>query len=251
LSRTCSKSLRPDGGTDSSRQTYDAGMDPLTVLAETALFRGFPTDQLEPLVTNVKARSFPRASTIFREGDPGNVLYVIVSGQVKIGHIGRGGEEIVYAVLLPGDSFGELALFDERSVRSADAEAMEVTECLTLGREAFFSFLDTHPRAVRHLVTLFSTYIRAMDEAISEAAFLDIPGRVAKKLLDLSESQGEATSQGRRIRMRLTQRTLAGMVGASRENVNRALARLVAHGDIALDKGFITIVKAGELRKHV
>ncbi|MEO6796304.1 MAG: Crp/Fnr family transcriptional regulator [Candidatus Dormibacter sp.] len=224
-------------------------MNPVTVLSATALFKGFPADQLEPLAASVKSRNFPRGATIFHEGDPGNVLHIIVSGQVKIGHIGRGGEEVVYAVLLPGDTFGELALFDERSVRAADAQAMETTECLTLGREAFLSFLDAHPKAVRHLVTLFSTYIRATDETFSEAAFLDIPGRVAKKLLDLSESQGEASAQGRRIRMRLTQRTLAGMVGASRENVNRALARLVARGDIALEKGFITIVRPAELRK--
>jgi CRP/FNR family transcriptional regulator/CRP/FNR family cyclic AMP-dependent transcriptional regulator len=224
-------------------------MNRVAVLSETALFKGFPVEELEPLVRNATVRTFTRGSTIFHEGDPGNVLHVIVSGQVKIGHIARGGEEVVFAVLLPGDTFGELALFDEHALRTADAEAMEPTECLTLGREAFLSFLDSHPGAVRHLVSLFGTYIRNTNETFAEAAFLDIPGRVAKKLLDLSESQGEASAQGRRIRMRLTQRTLAGMVGASRENVNRALARLVAHGDIALEKGFITIIRPAELRK--
>lgn len=225
-------------------------MEPLTVLANTSLFRGFPPEQLQPLAGSLKERTFPRTSTIFHEGDPGNALYVIVSGQVKIGHVARGGDETIYAVLMPGDIFGELALFDERAVRAADAVAMETTECLALGRDAFLSFLDAHPRAVRHLVALFGTYLRATDETFSEAAFLDIPGRVAKKLLDLSDSQGEATPEGRRIRVRLTQRTLAGMVGASRENVNRALARLVARGAIVLENGYITIAKPAELKKH-
>lgn len=226
-------------------------MESLTLLASTALFKDFPESELGPLLPALHTRNYPSESFLFHEGDPGNVLYIVIGGQVKISHLNPAGGELVYALLMPGDTFGELALFDEGGVHAADAQAMEPTSCLTLQREALLTFLEAHPRAVRHLVALFSRVIRATDQALVEAAFLDIPGRVAKKLLDLAESHGEDTPTGRRIRMRLPQRTLAGMVGASRENVNRALARLMAHGDIAKEGGHIILVRPAELRKRV
>ncbi len=225
-------------------------MERVATLARTALFRGLPHQELEPLAPALKVRTFARGSTIFHEGDPGNVLYILQSGQVKISRMGRGGDEAVFAILLPGDIFGELALFDEDAARTADAQAMELTECLTLGREPLLTFLEKHPAAMRHLVQQLSGYIRRRDEQFAEAAFLDIPGRVAKTLLDLSESRGERTPAGTRIQMRLSQRTLAGMVAASRENVNRALARFTAHGDLKQEGGYITIVRPAELRKR-
>jgi CRP/FNR family transcriptional regulator, cyclic AMP receptor protein len=224
--------------------------DPVDILAGTALLEGVPRSDLEALARQLKARSYAKGSYIFQEGDPGHMLFIVASGQVKIAHLGRGGEEVVYALLLPGDTFGELALFEDGAVRSADAQATEATECLTLAREPFVTFLDQHPAAIRHVIKLVSRYIRSSDESFSEAAFLDIPGRVAKKLLDLAESQGDPSLEGRRIRVRLTQRTLAGLVGASRENVNRALSRFVAHGDISQEHGFITILRPEQLRKR-
>jgi CRP/FNR family transcriptional regulator/CRP/FNR family cyclic AMP-dependent transcriptional regulator len=225
-------------------------MDPVPVLARTPLFNGFPREELEPLAPAVKPRTFARGSYVFHEGDPGNALFIIQSGQVKISRMGHGGEEAVFVILLAGDSFGEMSLFGERAVRSADAQAMELTECLTLAREPFVAFLERHPALMQHMIVVLSGYIRRLDDTFTEAAFLDIPGRVAKKLLDLAEQHGEKTPEGIRIGMRLSQRTLAGMVAASRENVNRALARFLAHGDIQHEGGFITIRRPAELRKR-
>jgi len=225
-------------------------MDPVPALARTALFAGIPPAELESLAPSLKTRSFARGAYIFHEGDPANALYVIHSGQVKISRLGRGGEEAVFAVLLPGDVFGELSVFDEQAVRSADAQAMEPTDCILLGREPLMAFLEGHPLLMRHLFKALSGYIRRKDEAFAESAFLDIPGRVAKKLLELAESHGERTPAGVRIGMRLSQRTLAGMVSASRENVNRALARFTALGAIQQDGGFITVLKPAELRRR-
>ena len=225
-------------------------MDPIPVLRRTALFGTLPADQLEPLLPAIRARSYARGSYVFHEGDPGTTFYVIHSGQVKIARLGRSGEEAVFAILLPGDTFGELALFDDNATRTADAQAMDLTECLTLERLAFITFIDNHPELTRHVIRLLGGYIRGMDESFSEAAFLDIPGRVAKKLLELAETHGELGDGGTRISLRLTQRTLAGMVAASRENVNRALSRLSARGDILLDAGYITILRPAELRKR-
>jgi len=225
-------------------------MDPVQVLSRTALFQGIPLEELEPLAPAVKVRNYSAGSYIFHEGDPANVLYVVVRGQVKIARLGSAGNEAVFAVLLPGDSFGELTLFDEDPIRSMDAEAMEPTECLTVERQALLAFVERNPAVVRRIIQVLRGYVRQVDESFSEAAFLDIPGRVARKLLDLAAEHGQKTSEGVRIEMRLTQRTLAGMVAASRENVNRALSRLAGRGDIIQRAGYITIVRPAELRKR-
>jgi len=225
-------------------------MDPVQVLSRTALFQGIPLEELEPLAPAVKVRNYSAGSYIFHEGDPANVLYVVVRGQVKIARLGSAGNEAVFAVLLPGDRFGELTLFDEDPIRSMDAEAMEPTECLTVERQALLAFVERNPAVVRRIIQVLRGYVRQVDESFSEAAFLDIPGRVARKLLDLAAEHGQKTSEGVRIEMRLTQRTLAGMVAASRENVNRALSRLAGRGDIIQRAGYITIVRPAELRKR-
>ena len=130
----------------------------------------------------------------------------------------------------------------------ADAQATELSECLTLSRDALRSFVDSHPWMMHRVIQVLIGYVRATDETFSETAFLDIPGRVAKKLLELAESHGERRPDGVRIRLRLTQRTFAGMVAASRENVNRALARFETSGAIRQDGGYITITHPEKLR---
>jgi CRP/FNR family cyclic AMP-dependent transcriptional regulator len=170
---------------------------------------------------------------------------------VKISRVGRGGDEAVFAVLVPGDVFGELAMFDDRGERSADAQATEPTDCVTLERTALLDFLMTRPLLMLHLLSRLSGYVRRKDDTFAEVAFLDIPGRVAHKLLELAESNGQPAPDGIRIGVRLSQRTLAGMVAASRENVNRALSRLTAEGAIRQDNGWITVLRPDLLRRRV
>jgi CRP-like cAMP-binding protein len=227
-----------------------AVMDLVAVLAESSLFSGMPRQDLEALVPAATSRTFRKGSYIFREGDVGNALYVIRRGQVKISRMGRGGEEAVYAILVPGDSFGEIALLSGDAARTADAQAMELTECVSVAKDPLLAFLDRYPALSRHLMRALARYVQQLDESLAEIAFLDISGRVARKLLDLGRSHGRKTADGIRIDLRLSQRTLASMVSASRENVNRALQRFVAHGDIRQDGGLITILRPEELRKR-
>jgi len=235
---------------DIPSRAYHPIMDPIALLSRTVLFQGIPAEALEPLAPAISERSYTAGSYIFHEGDPATVLYIIVRGQVKISRVGSGGAEAVFTVLLPGDSFGELTIFEDQPVRTMDAEAMVPTRCVVLERQALMAFLDDNPQAVRHLIKVLIGHIRRMDATFSEAAFLDVPGRVARKLLDLAAAHGHKTPDGIRIEMRLTQRTLAGMVAASRENVNRALSRLAAKGDIVQRAGYITVVRPAELRKR-
>ncbi len=225
-------------------------MDPVQILQRSALFEGVALSDLETLVPDLHRRSFGAGTHIFREGDPGLHLHLILKGEVKITRSGPRGAEVVFAVLLPGDLFGELALFEDGALRTADAVAVEPTECLTLERRALIAFLDSHPERMWHLIRSLSAYIRRKDESFAEVAFLDIQGRVARKLLELARTQGEAVRGGTRIRVRVSQRTLAGMVAARRENVNRALSRFAALGDISMAGGYITVLDAAALRRR-
>ena len=227
-----------------------ANVDPVQVLQRSALFKGVDAADLETLVPDLQRRSFNAGTHIFREGDEGRHLHVILTGEVKIVRSGPGGAEVVFAVLMPGDLFGELALLEEGALRTADAVAVEPTECLTLERRALIAFLDSRPELMWHLIRSLSAYIRRKDESFAEVAFLDIRGRVARKLLELARTHGEPATGGTRIRVRVSQRTLAGMVAASRENVNRALSGFAAQGDISLDGGYITVLDAAALRRR-
>ena len=225
-------------------------MDLVAVLADCTLFSGMPRQDLEALAPAARSRTFRKGSYIFREGDVGNALYVMQRGQVKISRMGRGGTEAVYAILMPGDSFGEIALLSGDATRTADAQAMELSECVSVAKDPLLAFLDQHPVMSRHLMQALAGYVQQVDESLAEIAFLDISGRVARKLLDLGQSHGRSTPEGIRIDVRLSQRTLASMVSASRENVNRALHRFAVRGDIRQEAGLITILRPDELRKR-
>ena len=220
------------------------------MLGRTTLFRGVAERELEEFAALLQPRTFGRAVYLWHTGDAANVACLVVRGQVKVSRINLDGEEFVASMFLPGEVFGEMSLVVEDPVRLMDAQAVELTECLTISRDAFLPYLDNHPRVMRRMLATLASNIRRIDETFAESAFLDIPGRVARKLLDLAEQHGEQTADGIRIRMRLSQGTLAGMVTASRENVNRSLSRFVSEGLVRLDSGYITIVDPSRLRRY-
>lgn len=220
------------------------------MLGRTALFKGVHERDLEELAVLLRARTFPRGVYLWHTGDPAETACLIVRGQVKVSRINAHGDEFVTSMFLAGEIFGEMSLVVEDPVRLMDAQAVDPTECLVLSRDAFLRYLDDHPRVMRRMLATLATNIRRMDETFAESAFLNISGRVARKLLDLAELHGEQTADGIRIRMRLSQGTLAGMVIASRENVNRSLARFATEGLIKRDARFITIIDRPRLQRN-
>jgi len=154
----------------------------------------------------------------------------------------RDRSEVAFAILHAGDFFGEIGVLEENGTRSADAQALVQTECLVLDRRVLVEFLKSHPAAMWQIVTTLSAYVRAKDEAFAELAFHDIPSRVARKLLDLAAAQGST--------VKLSQRDLAGLVGGSRENVNRALSRFATLGYIKLERGRFTLLRPDQLRSR-
>ncbi|HEU5438222.1 MAG TPA: Crp/Fnr family transcriptional regulator [Ktedonobacterales bacterium] len=218
-------------------------------LAQVGLFAGLDADGLRQLASALRRRTLSGGDVIFHRDDPGSVLYVIRAGRVKICVIGPEGQEIVLALLVPGDYFGELALLDGQP-RSATAIALEPTELLALQRADFLRAVEQHPRIAVHVIQVLVHRLRQTDEMVEDLLFLDVHGRVAKKLLDLAGSHGVRTPEGIRIEMRLTQGELAAMVGASRESVNKVMGYFADKQLVSTDKHRVTILRLADLRRR-
>jgi CRP/FNR family transcriptional regulator, cyclic AMP receptor protein len=198
-------------------------------LGATDLFGGMPPDVLEELAGLVVHRRYRKGSSIFVQGEAGARCYAIATGAVRISAYHTDGREAVLAVLGPGDVFGELALFDD-APRSADASVIEDAELLSLDRDALHGVIAAHPALALALLRTLGVRLRRTNEALQEIALFDVPGRVARRLADLAEAHGAPTDDGTLIDLPLSQESLAQMVGATRESVNKALAGLVRRG---------------------
>lgn len=226
-------------------------MDPVDVLLRTAIFRDLARSDVEELLPHVRQRTFARGESVWTEGTPAEALYVVASGALKSFRVSRDGGEVIVEVASSGEVTGEVGIFHPSGVRQVNVSAMEPTVCLTVVRDALLSFMTRHPPAMlRMLESLSETATRAA-YSLSEVAFDDIRGRVARALLALAREQGEATASGVRIRLRLSQATLAAMVAASRENVNRALSQFAAAGAVSQRDGFFFIHNSKALEAEV
>ena len=220
------------------------------LLGQMVLFSELPPSRLAELAQMVRRRTYHRGETIFHKGDPGDSLYLITDGQVKIVLPSEAGEEMTLGVLQTGDMFGELALFDGLP-RSATMVAVENTEVLLLYRDDFLGFVGRNPEVATALLGVLSRRLRATNEWIEDAIFLDVPGRLAKRLLDLADRHGRQTDRGVEIDLKLTQQDLAAMVGATRESVNKHLGWMRDHRLIELDRQRIILLRPAELRKRI
>ena len=227
-----------------------SGRDHLDYLAQVGLFGDLDAPTLQDIASHLRQRSFGAGETIFHRGDPGEVLYIIRTGKVKIALTSPEGQEVSLALLGPGECFGELALLDGQP-RSADAEAMEAVDTYWLRRSDFISAVMHHPAIAIQVMTVLARRLRTTDEMVQDLLFLDVHGRVAKKLIDLTETHGVRTPEGIRIEMRLTQGELAAMVGASRESVNKVMGYLTEKGYIRTDRHRTTVARLAELRRRV
>lgn len=219
-------------------------------LTHVALFANLDADSLRELDAIVRRRGFRAGEVIFHRDDPGQVLYVIRAGKVRIYISSPEGQEVVLAVFGPGDYFGELALLDGQP-RSASAIAIEPVEVYALQRSDFINAVNHHPRIAIQVMNVLSRRLRQTDAMIEDLLFLDVHGRVAKKLLELAELHGVRTLEGIRIDLRLTQSDLAALVGASRESVNKVMGYFVDKRFISTEKRKITILRLAELRHRI
>ncbi len=213
------------------------------------LFAALDAATAEQLMGSMTRVSLERGETVFEEGDPGDSLYVILTGKVKLGRSSADGRESLLMVLGPGEMFGELSLFDPGQ-RLSSATAVSASELISLGHDDLTAFLRTHPEVAMRLLAGMAHRLRRTNEGLSDLVFTDVPGRVAKALLDLASRFGRRTEDGVRVTHDLTQEELAQLVGASRETVNKALADFAARGWLRLGAKQVTLLDIERLRRR-
>lgn len=210
-------------------------------LQSVPLFSQLSEEEVASISRATRNRTYPKNSVIVFEDDPGDALFVVKSGQVKVVLIGEDGREVILSVLGGGDFFGEMSLIDDQP-RSAHVIAMEDSKLLVLYREDFHRCLERSPRIALGLLRALSRRLRSADDKIGGLVLLDVSGRVARLLLELAD-EGNGTTISRSI----THHTIAQMVGSSRETVSRTIRTFTENGLVAVSKQTFEITKREEL----
>lgn len=213
------------------------------------LFSALDEEAAQALRASMTEHKAARGAVIFAEGDPGDRLYVVMQGKVKLGTQADDGRENMFAVLGPGEMFGELSLFDP-SPRQATAVALTDVTLLGLANDALQPWLTGRPEVAIGLLRALARRMRKSHDSLSDLVFTDVPGRVAKALIELAKKFGEHEGNGMRVNHDLTQEELAQLVGASRETVNKALADFGQRGWILLEQKSVLILDIDRLQRR-
>lgn len=219
------------------------------VLRSAPLFRGLDDEAATALRASMTEETVERGEVVFTEGDEGDRVYVVIKGKVKLGRKSPDGRENLLALLGPGQMFGELSLFDP-GPRSATCTAVTDTMLLSLRHKDLLPWLTGRPELARALLLQLASRLRQSNDTLADLVFSDVPGRVAKRLLDLSTRFGVPADEGVRVVHDLTQEELAQYVGASRETVNKALADFVSRGWLRLEQRSLVILDVERIRRR-
>jgi len=219
------------------------------VLRKAPLFSFLDEEAAIALAASMTAQRLRRGETLFHEGDAGDKLYLVTEGKVKLGRTSTDGRENLLAVLGPGQMFGELSLFDP-GPRSATVTAVTDGELLSLSHEDLQRWLEGRPGVARGLLVQLASRLRRANDVVADLVFSDVPGRVAKALIDLANRFGRTADDGVHVHHDLTQEELAQLVGASRETVNKALADFASRGWIRLEPRSVVIMDMDRLQRR-
>jgi len=219
------------------------------VVLSAPLFAEMDPENSRALIESMNPVAFARGDVLFHEGDLGDRLFVIRSGKIKLGRRSSDGRENLLSIQGPGEMFGELSLFDP-GPRTATATVVADAELVELAHTDLVAWLELHPKVAKHLLKALAHRLRRTNEALADLVFSDVPGRVAKALLDLATRFGEPTDEGVRVAHDLTQEELAQLVGASRETVNKALADFAARGWVRREGRAVVLLDADRLERR-
>jgi CRP/FNR family cyclic AMP-dependent transcriptional regulator len=219
------------------------------VLSRAPLFEALDEEGARALRAGVVDVQLARGDRLFDEGDAGDRLYVVLDGKIKLTRTAPDGRENLLSVLGPGEMFGELSLFDPRP-RTASAVAVTDSRLAALGHDRLRHWLTGRPDVSMHLLRALAQRLRRTNDVMADLVFTDVPGRVAKALLDLADRFGEESEEGLQVRHDLTQEELAQLVGASRETVNKALADFAARGWLQLSAKSVLILDRERLARR-
>jgi CRP-like cAMP-binding protein len=220
----------------------------LKLLANVELFSDFSTKQLEAVSLVARNKTLQRREELFHKGDHSEEVYVIASGKLKVLTTSAEGDDVVFSILGPREVFGEVALLGATS-RTASVSAIEDCQLLVIGRRDFTSFLRTNPEVSAKLLSVLAIRLKRVSELVEDTLFLNLPLRLAKKLLSLSRAYGEEAAEGIRIDLRLSQEEWGDLVGTTRESVNKQMRKWTEAGIIQVDHGYVIILNPVELEK--
>jgi CRP/FNR family cyclic AMP-dependent transcriptional regulator len=210
-------------------------------LRRCSLFAHADADTLETVARTLRRRRFKRNGVIFHQGDPGDSLFIVETGRVKVVVLSsEGDEDAIIATLGPGMFFGELALLDG-AARSASAIAVEPSEILILDRASFDHLIDTQPRFRRAVLAALATELRRLTAHVEELQFLDLLGRLAMRIVRMAEEAEPGSRRDVRLPWPFNQSELAGMIGGARQSINRLLQGLIADGLIRFEGDVLVI----------
>jgi CRP/FNR family cyclic AMP-dependent transcriptional regulator len=213
------------------------------------LFEALDEDGAKALRSMLADVELPRGDRLFHEGDAGDRLYVVLEGKIKLTRAASDGRENLLSVLGPSEMFGELSLFDPRP-RTSSAVAVTDARLAALAHADLLSWLTGRPDVALHLLRALAQRLRRANDVMADLVFTDVPGRVAKALLDLADRFGEQQDEGLQVHHDLTQEELAQLVGASRETVNKALADFAARGWLQLSAKSVLLIDPDRLAKR-
>lgn len=219
------------------------------VLRKAPLFEALDEEDTRALRSSVSEVRLGRGQTLFNEGDEGDRLYVILSGKVKLTRTAMDGRENLLGVLGPSEMFGELSLFDPRP-RTASAVAVTDAVLAGLGHDDLRPFLSSRPHVSLQLLKALAARLRRTNDVMADLVFTDVPGRVAKALLELAEKFGKEGEDGLHVHHDLTQEELAQLVGASRETVNKALAEFALRGWLRIEAKAVVLLDVERMRRR-
>ena len=219
-----------------------------TILEGNRLFRGLPAATIQQIAALSTRRTYGLGAIVFSQADPGEALYGVVTGAIRISASTADGREMFLNIMGPGDTFGEIALLDGHR-RTATATATAPSELIQIAREPFLALLQREAELVKHLIQLLCQRIRWTSGIAEESALLGVPARLASRLLSLGKLHGREPSN--RLQLTLSQEELARFMGLSRQVINQYLQRWKAHGRVRLGRGKIVIADEPALREIV
>jgi CRP-like cAMP-binding protein len=226
-----------------------APADPVRLLLSTYLFQDLSPAELEPLAKSLQPRDYKRGEYVFRAGEPAECLYVLAAGQIKYVMTTAEGDEWILEVLTSGAIFGEPGLFAPEHNRVVDALAISPSSVVAVRRDRLIDFMHRHPPAMMRMLEALAAEVRLTVETVTDIGYAEIRRRIIRKLLELAARHGQEHEDGSmEIALSVSQATLAGLVGATRENVNRALRALAEEDKVRLKRGRFLIPDVKGLR---
>ena len=216
------------------------------LLAKGSLFSKLSESELDTLVQVSRVKKLRAREELFHKGDPGSQVYLISKGRLKVITTSAEGDDVVFSIMAPGEVFGELALLSSGR-RTATVTAIETSELIVLDRREFLPFLRAHPEAAIRLLEVLAYRCLRISELLEDTTFLNLPARLAKKLVSLSRVHGLQTPEGIRIDLKLSQAEIGDLVATTRESVNKQMKTWSEEGLVSMKRGIVTIHRVDDL----